>query len=54
MSEDDKDSNATKIYSSDSEASLKTAAYSTQTDSRTDRTTTHDLGIGDTVQLAGS
>ncbi len=53
MKDDNSKTNATKVYSTSSDDALKTASYGTQTDSRTDRTTAHNLGAGDTVHLAG-
>ena len=52
MAGDEGNSNATKDYSSSADDALKTASYGTQTDSRTDRTTTHNLGIGDSHRSA--
>ncbi len=54
MSDGSLNNKATKDYSSSFDDALKTASYGSQTDSRTDRTATHNLGIGDTVQLASS
>ncbi len=53
MSEEDPNILKTEKYSSQSAEDGRTHTYDTQTDSRTDRTSTHNLGAGDTVTLAG-